>query len=167
MRLKRYFVIMPKPKNVDLLYELMKNSKRSDRELAKVIGVSQPTITRMRRNLEKTGFIREYTVLPAVEKLGFEVIALNFLSTSMHERAKEVHGWVSKNPKILFASLGSGLDGKTLLLISIHRDFTDFSAFTRELKSSLGLESESLQSFLFSLRTDMIKHFSFKNLKQV
>jgi len=164
---KRYFSIMPKPKNVDLLYELMKNSKRSDRELAKVVGVSQPTITRMRRNLEKTGFIREYTVLPAVEKLGFEVIALNFLSMSAHDGVKEVHGLISRNPKILFASSGSGLDGKTLLLVSIHRDFTDFSAFTHELKSSLGLETASVESFLFSLRADMIKHFSFKNLKQV
>jgi len=30
-----------------LISELMKNSKKSDRELAKVIGVSQPTITCM------------------------------------------------------------------------------------------------------------------------
>ena len=29
-----------------LFSELMKNSRRSDRELAKVIGVSQPTVTR-------------------------------------------------------------------------------------------------------------------------
>ncbi len=37
---------------IHLLYELMKDSKRSDRELAKAIGVSQPTITRMRETLE-------------------------------------------------------------------------------------------------------------------
>ncbi len=64
---------MPKQKMMDLLYELMKNSKRSDRELAKVVKVSQPTITRMRKNLEKKGYIREYTIVPAVEKLGFEL----------------------------------------------------------------------------------------------
>jgi len=58
---------MPKQKLVDLLYELMKNSKRSDRELARVVRVSQPTITRMRKNLEKSGYIREYTVMPALE----------------------------------------------------------------------------------------------------
>jgi len=64
---------MPKQKMMDLLYELMKNSKRSDRELAKVVKVSQPTITRMRKNLEKKEYIREYTIVPAVEKLGFEL----------------------------------------------------------------------------------------------
>ncbi|MBE0513125.1 winged helix-turn-helix transcriptional regulator, partial [Candidatus Bathyarchaeota archaeon] len=69
---------MPKQKMIDLLYELMKNSKRSDRELAKVVKVSQPTITRMRKNLEKMEYIREYTIVPAVEKLGFELTALTF-----------------------------------------------------------------------------------------
>jgi len=73
---------MPKQKMIDLLYELMKNSKRSDRELAKVVKASQPTITRMRKNLEKSEYIREYTVMPALEKLGFEILAFSFLSTS-------------------------------------------------------------------------------------
>jgi DNA-binding Lrp family transcriptional regulator len=33
------------------LSELLKNSRRSDRELAKAIGVSQPTTTRLRTKL--------------------------------------------------------------------------------------------------------------------
>ncbi len=159
---------MPKQKMIDLLYELMKNSKRSDRELAKVVGVSQPTITRMRKNLEKLEYIREYTVIPALEKLGFEIVALNFLSISAtSEHVKEIHEWVSKNPKILFSSSGEGLNGKTLLLVSIHKNFTDFSAFTRELRSFLDLRVVSVESFLVSLKTDMIKHFSFKNLERI
>jgi Mn-dependent DtxR family transcriptional regulator len=35
----------------------MKDSKRSDRELAKLFHVSQPTVTRIRAKLEKTGYI--------------------------------------------------------------------------------------------------------------
>ena len=69
---------MSKDKLFDLLYELMKNSKRSDRELAKVVDVSQPTITRLRKGLEQINLIREYTVLPALDKLGFEVLAFNY-----------------------------------------------------------------------------------------
>jgi DNA-binding Lrp family transcriptional regulator len=159
---------MPKQKILDLLYELMKNSKRSDRELAKVVGVSQPTITRMRNNLEKSGFIREYTVIPAFEKLGFEIIALSFLSTSaMQEHMKEIQVLISKNSKILFSSSGEGLNGNTLLVVSIHKDFTDFSMFTKEFRSSLGSKVSSVESFLVSLKTDVIKHFSFKNLERI
>lgn len=168
MRMEMLCVAMAKQKILDLLYELMKNSKRSDRELAKVVGVSQPTITRMRNNLEKSGFIREYTVIPAFEKLGFEIIALSFLSTSaMQEHMKEIQMWVSKNSKILFSSSGEGLNGNTLLVVSIHKDFTDFSMFTKEFRSFLGSKVSSMESFLVSLKTDVIKHFSFKNLERM
>lgn len=61
-----------------LLFELLKNSKRSDRELAKVLGVSQPTITRRRKELEKTA-IEEYTIIPKWEKFGYEIAAFTFL----------------------------------------------------------------------------------------
>lgn len=159
---------MPNQKMIDLLYEFMKNSKRSDREIAKVVEVSQPTITRMRKSLEKTEYIREYTIIPALEKLGFEILALNFLSTSTKPKdVKEMQEWISESQKIIFTSLGEGLNGKTVLLVSIHRDFTDFSEFARELRGILGLETSSIESFLVSLRTDMIKHFSFKNLERI
>lgn len=36
-----------------LLSELMKNARRSDRDLAKVSGTSQPIVTRARNRLEK------------------------------------------------------------------------------------------------------------------
>ena len=159
---------MPKQKMMDLLYELMKNSKRSDRELAKVVKVSQPTITRMRKNLEKMEYIREYTIVPAVEKLGFEITALTFLSTSTRPRdVKEMQKWISESQKIIFSSLGEGLNGKTLLLVSVHKNFTDFSEFTREVRGILGLKGASMESFLVSVKTDMIKRFSFKNLERV
>jgi len=159
---------MPKQKMIDLLYELMKNSKRSDRELAKVVKVSQPTITRMRKNLEKSEYIHEYTIMPALEKLGFEILALNFLSTSTKPRdIEEMQEWISESQKIIFSGLGEGLNGKTLLLVSVHRDFTDFSEFTRELRGILGLKGASMESFLVSLKTDMIKRFSFKDLERI
>jgi len=46
------------------LLELLKDSKRSDREIAKVLGVSQPTITRMRNRLVQEGVIQEFTIIP-------------------------------------------------------------------------------------------------------
>jgi len=51
-----------KKRMMNLLFELLKNSKRSDKELAKVLMVSQPTVTRMRSRLVKEGVIKEFTV---------------------------------------------------------------------------------------------------------
>ena len=55
--------------DLKVISELMKNSRLSDRELSKKIGVSQPTITRTRSKLEKTGYIKEYTMLRARARL--------------------------------------------------------------------------------------------------
>lgn len=65
-------------KDIELrvLIELMKNSRRSDRELAKVLGCSQPTVSRAIKKLEKEGIIKEYTVIPDFTKLGFQIMSI-------------------------------------------------------------------------------------------
>ena len=67
---------MPKELAQQLLRELLKNSKRSDRELAKVLKVSQPTITRTRHKLEKSGMTQDYTIVPDFKKMGFELMTI-------------------------------------------------------------------------------------------
>lgn len=61
-----------------ILFELIKDSKISDRKLAKKIGLSQPTVTRRRARLDKEGLI-DYTGIPNLVKLGFEIVAFQFM----------------------------------------------------------------------------------------
>jgi len=68
-----------KDTELKLVAELMKDSHRSDRELAKILNVSQPTVSRARARLEKEGFIREYTVIPDFVKLGFQIAAITLV----------------------------------------------------------------------------------------
>ena len=67
---------MERLKDLDfkILFELMRNSKRSDRELAREIGVSQPTVTRRRIKLEKN-VIEGYTAIPNWKNIGFKIMA--------------------------------------------------------------------------------------------
>jgi len=59
---------MKQEKMVNLLREMIRNSRRSDRELAKALGTSQPTVTRNRKLLDP--YIRSYTVVTEFAQLG-------------------------------------------------------------------------------------------------
>jgi len=74
-----------KPIDYKLLFELMKDSHRSDRQLAKALGVSQPTVTR-RRGLLEENYIEGYTIIPKLGKIGFEIAAFTFLKGKLKQK---------------------------------------------------------------------------------
>ncbi|UCE16971.1 MAG: winged helix-turn-helix transcriptional regulator, partial [Candidatus Bathyarchaeota archaeon] len=49
---------MRQEKLMELLCEIIKNSRRSDRELAKSLDFSQPSVTRLRKALEKGAILQ-------------------------------------------------------------------------------------------------------------
>jgi len=78
-----------KKNEMRLLVELIKNCSRSDRKLAKVLGTSQPTVTRMRNRLVKEGVIQEFTVIPDFVKMGFEIVAVTLAKTKFEPKLRE------------------------------------------------------------------------------
>ena len=156
---------MAKKNMIKLLYELMKNSKRSDREIAKIIGVSQPTITRMRQRLEKRGYIQDYTIIPDLEKLGFEIAAFTFINEN--ELGENADKWIKSNPKIVFAAAGDGLNGKNSIMVSVHKDFTDYSEFMSDFRSKWAANIKDIDSFLVPLRGRLSKRFAFSYLESI
>jgi len=171
---------MAKQTLIKLLYELMKNSKRSDRDLAKVIGVSQPTITRTRKKLEKMGYIKEYTVIPDMTKLGLEIMAFTFLNLakqpSKTERGspastakdyEDLQKWVETNPNTIFLTVGHGLDGKNHVMITAHKDFTGYSEFISDFRTRWANFLTDVDTFLISTRGKMLKPFSFKYIENI
>jgi len=67
-----------KPSDKKILFELMKNARRSDRKLAKILGVSQPTVSRRRVFLERE-LIDGYTAIPKWKKIGYEILAITLI----------------------------------------------------------------------------------------
>ena len=63
-----------------ILQELMKNSKISDRQLGKKLGISQATVTRRRRMLERE-VIENYTFIPNWSKFGYEIFAISLIKS--------------------------------------------------------------------------------------
>ncbi|MFQ5892443.1 MAG: Lrp/AsnC family transcriptional regulator, partial [Candidatus Methanofastidiosia archaeon] len=149
-----------------LLLEFMKDSKRSDREIAKVIGVSQPTITRMRQRLVKEGMIREFTVIPDFVKMGYEIMAISSFKSKRTKEMEERGIKLTKaRPNILFAARAEGM-GKNAVIISLHKNYTDFSKFLRDLRLEGGDDLQDYDTLLISLKEKAVKPLSLKYLAE-
>lgn len=150
-----------------ILSTLMKNSRLSDRQIAKLVGASQPTVTRRRAILEKD-VIEGYTTIPKWNELGYEIIAITFLKsrvrfssqTTKNKAIAKGGRWVMKKPNIIMVSEGNGL-GKNGVIISVHLDYSDYSEFLTNLTGNLSDIVEEPESFIIGTRRS-VKPFNFK-----
>ena len=158
----------------EILSELMKNARLGDREIGKRIGISQPTVSRRRKRMEDEGLL-EYFAVPALGKVGFQIIALHFVLWSeagyqslraQEDFTKRVNAFLSAHPNIIFASSGNGL-GMTRLAIAVHKDYADYTDFRRDLAAEWSDYIERFESFIISTESDkVLRGFSFKHLGQ-
>jgi DNA-binding Lrp family transcriptional regulator len=160
-----------KPIDYKLLFELMKDSHRSDRRLAKALGVSQPTVTRRRATLEEN-FIEGYTVIPKFGKIGFEIAAFTFLKGKLKQKTgqekeeglKKMKDWYMKQPNVVFVLDGRGM-GWDAVCLSFHESFSDFAEFIRAHDSELSDWIVESQTFHADLNPGVvIKPFHLKYL---
>ena len=157
-----------KKRMMSLLLELLKDSKRSDRELAKVLGVSQPTVTRMRQRLVKEGMIREFTVIPDFVKMGYEIMAISCVKTKtpmMKEIEEKGVRWWKKYPNVIFAANAEGM-GKNGVIISLHKSFTEFHQFVKEQLQYWKDEIADYDTMLISLKGIIAKPLSLAYLAE-
>ena len=150
---------MEKLKSIDykILFALMKNSKISDRQLAKQIGVSQPTVTRRRARLEKEA-IDGYTAIPKWEKLGYEILAVTMVKSPSRLGTDEVvtdsyetsMKWLEKQPNVIFGAgcRGMGLSG---IMFSVHKSYADLDEFLTNHRMQLGHLLEEVNTIIVNL----------------
>ena len=149
-----------------LLLELLKDSKRSDRELAKVLGVSQATVSRMRNKLVRDGLIQEFTIIPDFVKLGYELMAISSVKTKIKPELEEkAIKWIKKYPNVIFVARAEGM-GKNGVMISLHKNYTDYSNFIAEHLLHWGDDLENYDTLLISLNGTIIRPFSLRHLAE-
>jgi len=160
-----------KPIDYKILFELMKDSHRSDRQLAKSLGVSQPTVTRRRAMLEEN-FIEGYTVIPKFGQIGFEMAAMTFLKSKLKTKTgeektqalKKMREWYMKQPNVILVLDGRGM-GWDAVCISLHENFASFAEFIRVHDSELSEWVVESQTFHADLKAGItIKPFHLKYL---
>jgi DNA-binding Lrp family transcriptional regulator len=144
-----------------LVSELISNSRRSDRELARAIGVSQPTVSRMIRRLESEGFMNEYTMIPDFRKLGYTLCAFIFLR--LKELPPEGIEGVRKAVKerlsqshfvILLLERGIGLS-RDAVMICLYKDYASYADHKNIIREFPFIEPSDVDSFLIDLNDEI------------
>ena len=141
-----------------VLSELMKGARISDRELAKRLGVSQPTVSRIRNKFEKQGYIKEYTYMPDFVKLGYNLMALTFLKRAQEYAKidngtlfKEADKWKAKTGlDTVLAMRGMGM-GYDAVIISFHESYSAFLERLKEIRQFPHIDVERIDSFIVDL----------------
>lgn len=147
-------------KDIELkvVIELLKNSHRSDRELAKAIGASQPTITRTRDRLEKQGMIKEYTIIPDYSQLGLTLMSITFTKMKgqlskqiLDDYRKRARNALSENPSaLILGCIGMGCNAD-YVVIALHWDYSEYGKFMRDIREFPNASIDQSQSFIIDL----------------
>jgi DNA-binding Lrp family transcriptional regulator len=161
-------------KDVELkvISELMKNSRRSDRELAEAIGVSQPTVSRIIAGLEKQGIIKEYAIIPDFRKLGYQLVGITMVKrkkaptteemTEIRRKSKELE---KENPNAdLMAVYGMGFD-KDVLFITFYEDYEAYAKGMELVRQIPYLKLEENETFLVDLNDQ--SHFRILGMSEI
>jgi DNA-binding Lrp family transcriptional regulator len=162
-------------KSIDykILWELIRNSRRSDRELAKILGISQPTVSRRRTILEKT-MIDGYTAIPKWKNLGYEILAITFVKIKAEIASKEKYEttrkkgsqWLMDQPNIIMAGACRGI-GVDSFMISLHKSYSAYDDFMREYRLELGEFINDVQSVFINLTgKEVLKPLNLKYLAE-
>lgn len=150
-----------------LIAELMKNSRRSDRELAQVIGTSQPTVTRLRKKLEKDGIVKEYTMIPDFSKLGLELLSITFAkrphdvsSEEMVQIEREGMDVARKQGvRTIMALRGLGL-GYDVAIVALHPNYSAFTEVVQTVRTFPHTDVSDIDSFVINLK-DRVQYRAF------
>jgi DNA-binding Lrp family transcriptional regulator len=159
-----------KPFDYEVISELIKNPRLSDRQLGRILRASQPTVTRRRREIEKEELL-DYTAIPSLKKLGFEILAITLGNRAVYSQAVELQiqkakDFNERHPNLIFASTGTGINSDRVL-ISIHKDYNDYSKFYQDLKQEWGGIMTIQGSFIVSPARDITpRNLTFKYLAE-
>ena len=159
---------------VRLIAELLKNSRRSDRELSKALGVSQPTVSRTIKRLEKDGIIREYTIIPDFGKLGYGILAFTFVKLKEPVLAEGIEkarmaakeGAQEGRFGSIMLERGIGL-GYDAAIVSFYKSYSDYSKHKAAIANFPFIDASKIDTFIINLHDEVrYRPLSFRHVSK-
>ncbi len=168
---KKEFFAKSEQMNLKILFALMKTGCRSDRVIAKNLGISNSTISRRKRKLEQEGYIKEYTAIPDFHKIGIEFIVFSFATTTdviTQKHFEEVKEVSRSHPEILCILQEQDAIGVNFVVISAHRSYDSYLELAKNAKKDFQSHpSIKMRHFIFHTSTQFPAPFSLRSLESL
>ncbi|MEA3229729.1 MAG: Lrp/AsnC family transcriptional regulator, partial [archaeon] len=161
-----YIYDMLKNKEKQVLSKLIRNGRKTDKQIAKEIGTTQPTVTRIRQKLEKEKYIRQYNASPSFEKIGFNIVVITIMRWKDYSKQKPLADFIKNiknNTSVICFARGNGLSGRTAYFISTHKDMKSYEDFIVDIKTKWGEYIDSTDQFISSVE-NVFKHFDYSDV---
>jgi DNA-binding Lrp family transcriptional regulator len=134
-----------------LLRELLTNSKRSYRELARAIGVSAATVINHVQRLESGGVIKDYSVSLDHERLGYELTVVTEIIVSKG-KLLETDAEIAKIPNVCAVY---DITGETdAMVVAKFKSRSNLSDFTKKLLAMPYVERTNTHVVLTTVKED-------------
>lgn len=134
-----------------LLKELLKDARRSHRELAKAIGVSTATVINHVSRLESAGVIKDYTILVDHERLGYDLTVITEITVSKG-KLLDVQKAISKLPYVCGVyDITGEIDS---IVVAKFKNRQELSAFPKALLSMENIERTNTHIVLNTVKED-------------
>jgi DNA-binding Lrp family transcriptional regulator len=134
-----------------ILAELLKDSKRSYRDIARAVGVSASTVINHVNRLESAGVIKDYTVRLDFERLGYELTVITEMTVS-RGKLLETQEEIAKMPYVCGVYDVTGeIDS---IVIAKFRNRRELSEFPKDLLSMPYVERTNTHVVLNTMKED-------------
>jgi DNA-binding Lrp family transcriptional regulator len=134
-----------------VLGEILKDSKRSYRDLAKAIGVSTATVINHVQRLESAGVIKDYTVRLDHERLGYELTVITEIIVSKG-KLLEMEQEIAKMPNVCAVY---DITGETdAMVVAKFKSRSKLSDFTKGLLAMPYIERTNTHVVLTTVKED-------------
>ncbi|MCD6383168.1 MAG: helix-turn-helix transcriptional regulator [Thermoplasmata archaeon] len=152
------------PTRLRILWALLKYPEASDGEIAEITRTKPSTVYTVKRTLRYHQIFDE-TYIPCLDFLGIEFVSVHLLPSSNYSRRREVEALRNIVESLPHAVYSLRMDSYTSI-ISLHRDFQQFTYYRTLLKEAL-LKSDlwniqTLQELIFPLNSsELMAYFTF------
>ncbi len=158
-----------KQEDLKVLFALMTLGSKSDRAIAKILGISNATLSRRKRKLEQEGYIKEYTIIPDLNKMGLDFIVFSFAKTNAvitPAQAKEAQDLILRQPEILTVMMEQSFAGTNWVVVSVHKNYDSYLELSDKMqKESMFRPNVETHSFMFYTGKKSAKPFTLRNLE--